>query len=301
MSYKGYEDFIISVKEDMQKIGLLSENTLESDVRMYIINKGEKFIPRLGKLSFDEAKYICTKFQEGYRLSQKQGMFNNEEMKELAKIFIESELNLFNVDYLFLGDEYIKSNSRLLDHFKKFGDPKDIISFIGVTDLNTAIDIIKKSSNTISFILPKLKEEDKDKFIETYIRLGYSIFHIPKELINKNHIELFFNAAKGYHGLSSYIDILDYLDIKKFINRDNTILGEIESVAKYFSQVYNKSSKKFTLEHSMLLKLLNGNIDLGNKELEKAITMLNIDKIYVAYNEYRVDREIDKRYDEDDY
>ena len=75
----------------------------------------------------------------------------------------------------------------------------------------------------------------------------------------------------------------------------------IGAVAKYFNQVYTKSSKKFTLEHSMLCELLFGKIDLGNKELEKAITLLNIDKIYIAYNEYRIDREIDKRYDEDDY
>jgi hypothetical protein len=301
MSYKGYDDVIISVGEEMNNKGLFKDDTTENDVRMYLINKGEIHIPRLGKITFDEAKYICSKFQEGYRLSQKQGMFNTGELKELAKIYIESGQNLFYVDYLFLGDEYIKSNERLLEHFKKYGKSEDVISYLGVPDLETAIEMIKKSSNLIGYILPKVSDDDKSKCVDAFIDAGHNIFCLPKELIKQKHVESYFNAEKGYYGISSFIDVLDYTAIKKFINRDNTILAEIETVAKYFNQVYTKSSKKFTLEHSMLCELLFGKIDLGNKELEKAITLLNIDKIYIAYNEYRIDREIDKRYDEDDY
>lgn len=301
MSYRGYEDFIISVGEEMNNKGLFKEDTTENDVRMYVIEKGEKHISRLGKLTFDEAKYICSKFQEGYRLSQKQGMFNTGELKELAKIYIESGQNLFHVDYLFLGDEYIKSNERLLEHFKRFGKPEDVISYIGVPDLDTSIEMIKKSANLIHYILPKVNDYDKNKCIEAFIDAGHNILCLPKELVKQQHVEAYFESKNDYYGISSFIDVLDYNVIKKFINRDNTILAEIETVAKYFNQIYIKTSKKFTLEHSMLCELLFGKIDLGNKELEKAITLLNIDKIYVAYNEYRIDREIDKRYDEDDY
>jgi hypothetical protein len=55
---------------------------------MYLINKGEIHIPRLGKITFDEAKYICSKFQEGYRLSQKQGMFNTGELKDIVSDWV---------------------------------------------------------------------------------------------------------------------------------------------------------------------------------------------------------------------
>lgn len=111
--------------------------------------------------------------------------------------------------------------------------------------------MIKKSSNLIGYILPKVSDDDKSKCVDAFIDAGHNIFCLPKELIKQKHVESYFNAEKNITVcIFSFIDVLDYTAIKKFINRDNTILAEIETVAKYFNQVYTKSSKKFTLEHS---------------------------------------------------
>lgn len=299
MSYKGYQEFMFEIGAEMDAKGLHFDASSSEGRRKYVLDKGEAFISRLGRITFDEAKYICSKYEQGYNISKRQGGFNTGELKELAKIFIESDFNLHYVDYLFLGKEYIKQNTKLIEHIKKFDNPSDVIRSIGLTDIDTALEMIKKSGGIINNILLEVNDEDKKLCVDTHIKSGHSIFVVPKNLLTPEHVEYYFKDK--LYGVSSFIDILDYKLIKKFINRENKIIAEIDPVVKYFSEVYKKTNTQFTLEHSMLLELLDGKIDLGNAELEKAISQLNIDKIYVAYNEYRIEQELDKRYEEDDF
>lgn len=295
--YYGYDDFILEMKEDMITKGY-SDQVSEQDIRKYVINLGTSHIPRLGKLSFDESKYICENYEDGYNIAYMNGDFNNEQLRELAKIYVESDnplnkntlinINLFDPDY-------IKSSHKLISYIKQYL-PKDAIEVLGELDIETYLNYINNgSSSLISLILPLVNEDEAQQCINAHIEKGHFIQYIPLEYLKSENIEKYYDKFPNLlYSIGKYIDIIRYEKLKEYTHNDIYIIYNL--LEDCFRNIYEKSSDKFTVEYKLIQDLIAGNIDLGSENLNKLITTLDIDQIYSLYNRFRID---ENRYDYD--
>ena len=164
-------------------------------------------------------------------------------------------------------------------------------------DIETCLNYINNGTpSLISLILPLVNEDEAQQCINAYIEKGHYLQCIPLEYLNSENIEKYYDKYPNLlYSIEKYIDIISYEKLKEYTHNDIFIIYNL--LEDCFISIYKKSNEKFTVEYKLLQDLIAGDIDLGNENLNKLITTLDIDQIYLLYNRFRFD---ENRYDYDE-
>lgn len=305
MSYHGYDDFIKDVKDEMINKRLFSDDMTDDDIRKYVLIKGSQHISRLGLLTFQEAEFIIKAYQDGYS-KIRNSWFDKETFNKLTEIYLLTDhVNYHLVNFNNVDPEFIKGKESIIKHLAECGKAEILAKVLSSTlSLEHCKELLK--SNSLSEVMKLTDPENHYELVEyAYQNLSthtYNNFipahYITDEIFNRI-LEIDQDTAIRlspyyYEKLSANVVFKSILLCPENLNQNDCVF-------KLFKEIFDETNRHFTREYNIMRSLTEFNyVNFECKEFEKAFRSLDIDTLYIAYNDYRVQRTTEEYYKDEE-